>query len=68
MAKKSPRFSIDKIGMKKVGKGTLIAGIGAALVFLVENVGSIDFGEYSPFVVAIAAVLVNVARKFLLKY
>lgn len=64
----SPKFKIDSVGMKKVGKGALIAGIGASLVFLVENVSSIDFGEYTPFIVAISAVLVNLARKFLLEY
>lgn len=64
----SPRFNIDLVGLKKVGKGALIAGVGAALVFGTENMSSLDFGEYTPFVAAAAMILINFVRKLLIQY
>lgn len=64
----SPRGSIDLIGMKKVGKGALIAGGAVVLTYLAENLGSIDFGQYSVLVVGVASVLINFLRKFLKRY
>jgi hypothetical protein len=62
------RFKIDVVGLKKVGKGALIAGAGAVLTYLVEAVPGIDFGSYTPLVVAVLGILVNFGRKFLMEY
>lgn len=58
-------YSLNKEDMLKVGKGLLIACGGAGLTYLAEVVGLIDFGVYTPLIVAGAGVLVNFARKFL---
>lgn len=70
MAKKikSPSFSIDLVGMKKVGKGALIAGAGAILTYLAEAIPGIDFGQYTPLVAAILGILINFGRKFIVNY
>lgn len=69
MAKeKSPSFSIDKKGLTKVGKGALIAGLGAVLTYLEANLGSVSFGDFTPFVVAINSVIVNLGRKYFSSY
>jgi len=61
-------FKIDKIGLIKVGKGTLIAGSATALTYLAENLGSIDFGQYTALVVGIGCVVINFLRKLLINY
>ena len=64
----SPSFSIDSLGLKKVGKGLLIALGGAALTYLVEVIPGIDFGVWTPIAVTVSAVVVNFGRKFLASY
>ena len=64
----SPSKSIDFVGMKKVGKGALIAGGAVVLTYLLENMGSIDFGQYTALTVGIASILINFGRKYLLSY
>ena len=50
-----------------IGKGALIAGTGAILTYLAENLSQVDFGDYTPVVVALLSVLVNTGRKLLSK-
>ena len=64
----SPFGKIDLIGLKKVGKGALIAGGGAVLTYLAEALPGINFGEFAPVAVAISAVLINFLRKLMMKY
>ena len=65
---KSPSKSIDSVGLKKVGKGALIAGAGAALTYLLEALPGIQFGEYTPIVVGISSIVINFLRKWMLSY
>jgi len=65
---KSPKFSIDKVGLIKVVKGAGIAGAGAILVYLAEAIPGLDFGEATPIVVGISAIVINFVRKFIMKY
>lgn len=65
---KSPRFTIDKIGLKKVGKGLLIGVGGILLTGLEQAIPYIDVGEWNPFVLTINSALVNLGRKFLTEY
>jgi hypothetical protein len=51
---------IEKI--VKIGKGALIAGGGAATIFVLQEVGEIDFGQFTEIVVAISAILINAVR------
>lgn len=52
--------------MKRVAIGAAMAMSGAAVIAGLEFVQGLDFGEYTPFVVAIASVLINAARVFFL--
>ncbi len=47
----------------KVAKGAGIAAAGAALTYLVQAVPGLDLGPWTPVVVAVLSVLVNVVRK-----
>jgi len=63
----SPAGSIDLVGIKKVGRGALIAGGSAVLTYVAEALPGIDFGEWTPIVMAISGVIINLARKLLTK-
>jgi len=45
--------------LKKIGKGALIAGGGAAIVYALQIVATMDFGEYTPLVVAFSGIIIN---------
>lgn len=61
----SSKYSLNKVDLIAIGKGLLIALGGAGLVYLADVIPSIDFGPYTPLVVALAAVLINFLRKYL---
>lgn len=63
--KSSKKYQLNQKDLKSLAIGFLIVLAGATLTFVSDNVTEIDFGVYSPFVVAFAALLVNVGRKFL---
>ena len=71
MAKiKSPRFSIDKLGMKKVWKGLGIGIGGLVLTALESSLPFVSFSDpkWASVAVMLNSVLVNVIRKFLSEY
>ncbi len=47
------------------GKGALIAVSGAFLTYLLETIPNLDFGLYTPMVVAASAVLINSGLKLI---
>lgn len=61
----SKRFSLNKEDALKIGKGALIAIGGALLTYVAAILGEVDFGVYTPLVVALGGVLVNAGQKFL---
>lgn len=61
----SPKYKLNAEDLQKVGTGALIAVGGALLTYFAEIVTQIDFGAYTPVVVALSSVLVNTGRKFL---
>jgi len=63
----SERFRLVSQDFQKVGRGALIAGVGAAGTYLFEALPGVDFGEYTPLVVAVVSVLANLFRKWLSK-
>jgi hypothetical protein len=63
-----PSFKIDKEGIKKVGRGAIIAGLGAFLTYGAENLLKLDFGEWTPLVVAGLSVFINFLRKWIFSY
>jgi hypothetical protein len=52
-----------KLKLTKLLKGALIAGLGAGLTYMAEGLQGIDFGEWTPIVVAGFAVFVNAIRQ-----
>ncbi len=68
MKKQSLSGSIDMIGLKKVGKGALIAAAGAALTYALEALPNVSFGDYTPLVMTVFTVIVNFARKWIMSY
>lgn len=61
----SPKYKLNAQDLQKIGKGLLIALGGAFLTFIAQHIGQIDFGTYTPLVVALASVLVNAGSKYL---
>jgi hypothetical protein len=61
----SPRYTLALTDLKRIGLGAIVAAGGALLTYLSENIGGIDFGDWTPVAVAFLSVLVNVLRKFL---
>ena len=61
----SLKYSLNKEDLKKIAIGAGIALAGALLTYVSETITSVDFGEWTPIVVAISAILVNAGRKFL---
>lgn len=58
------RFKLTKTDLTKVGKGVLIAIVGAALTYLTEWASDADFGVYTPAIVAGLSILTNIVRKW----
>jgi hypothetical protein len=63
----SIKYSLNKKDMKKVGKGAGIALGGALLTYIAQVVPNIDFGEFTPLIVAFASILVNFGLKYCTK-
>lgn len=60
----SYRYQLNKEDGLKLLKGAGIACGGALLTYVASVIGDIDFGSYTPIVVAGAGILVNFLRKF----
>ena len=60
----SRKLKLNETDMKKVGKGLLIAIGGAVLTYTSQVVMQIDWGLYTPMVVAGSSVLINLGWKF----
>jgi hypothetical protein len=60
----SKRFSLVSEDKKKILTGALVAAAGAFITFVADAIPSVDFGQYTPFVVALVSVLVNAFRKW----
>lgn len=61
----SKKYSLNKEDGKKLLKGLLVACGGAILTYIAQTVSEVDFGSWTPVIVALSSVLVNAARKFL---
>ena len=55
---------LDKDTVTKIVKGALIAGGGAAIIYALEVFVTLDFGQSTALVVALAAVLINAVKEF----
>ena len=63
----SQKYHLVKQDLVKIIKGALIAGTGALCTFILQNVGQIDFGQWTPVVVASISILMNTILKFVEK-
>ena len=61
----SPQFTLNKTDLYKIIKGACIALGGALLAYLASIIGQIDFGPYTPVIVAVGSILINAGLKFL---
>jgi len=61
----SQKLSLNLLDRKKIGKGALIAVIGVLLTYVADLIPTIDFGAYTPIVVAGFSVLANIVRKWI---
>ena len=58
-------FRLNKITLRKIGIGALIALGGALLTYISGYVSNTDFGPYTALVVAIWSILVNLFREYI---
>jgi len=65
MESNSPRFVLNKVDWVQIGKGLLIAIVGAGLTYLTEWLTSADLGSWTPVVVAGWSVITNIVRKWI---
>ena len=61
----SKLLKLNLIDWKKVGKGLLIAVFGAILTYLSDLIPTIDFGMWTPMVMAFWSIVVNIVQKLL---
>ena len=50
--------------VKKILIGAGVAGVGATLTYLLEALPQVNFGNYTPLVVASLSILANIVRKY----
>ena len=66
MDSNSPKFKLNNLDLAKLGKGLLIALTGCAITYLTDLIPSIDWGTWTPLVVAGWSFLANVVRKWVI--
>lgn len=64
----SEALSLNGEDLLKIGKGAVIAVGGALLTYLESAVPGIDFGVWTPIVVAANSALINIGRKLIMDY
>jgi hypothetical protein len=58
-------MKLTKENLIKIAKGAGIALGGALIAYVAELLPNVDFGVYTPLVVALGGVLINAARQFI---
>lgn len=61
----SKKYTLNKNDLEKIAVGAGIAVGGALLTYIAQMVTQIDFGPYTPIIVAVVSIFINSARKFL---
>jgi len=61
----SPNWTLIKQDLKRLAVGAGVALLGALATYLQDSIPNLDFGQYTPVVVAINSILVNAIRKFI---
>ena len=60
----SPKYKLNKKDGLKIAKGAGLAAGGAVVVFLVEILPNVDFGELTYMIIPIVSIILNSALKF----
>ena len=60
----SPKYSLNKEDLLKIGKGVIIALSGAVLTYLLQILPQIEFGPYTPIAAALLSIAINAGLKF----
>lgn len=58
------RYQLDKESLIKTGKGALIAGGGVALMYILQWLSSADYGQWTPLITGLLAVIINSFREW----
>lgn len=61
----SEKYTLNREDVQKIITGALIALGGALLTYLSQIITQVDFGVWTPTVVALASILINASKKFL---
>lgn len=61
------KMTMTKDNWLKVGKGALIAVGGALLTYAAQFISDTDFGQWTPVVVSLGGILINMGREYLKK-
>ena len=59
----SKKYQLIKQDLHKILIGAAMAAAGAGVTYLLEWVVKLDFGDWTPIVVATASIVTNIARK-----
>lgn len=62
---KSESFSFIPEDIKSILIGAGIAGLGAFITFIADNISKLDFGQWTPFIAALVMIVINSIRKFI---
>lgn len=57
--------TFDKETLIHIGKGAAIAGGGAAMLYFLQAISQLSFGEWTAVVTAICAILINAVKEYL---
>lgn len=61
----SEKYSLVSEDLKRIGVGALVAVGGALITYLADTIPNVDFGVYTPVIVALNSILLNSLRKYL---
>lgn len=61
----SPKYSLNTLDWKKIGKGAIFASVGALGTYALGVGADIDWGTWAPVATALLSVFANLLNKFL---
>ena len=60
------KYSFDRESLIKIGKGAMIAGTGAAALYILDAAGTIDFGSsITPIIAVLIPIAVNAIKEYM---
>ena len=60
----SEPFNLHSNDLKRVAVGGLICLVGALATYLEQSIPTIDFGQWTPLIVAVNSMIINFLRKW----